>query len=1425
MPALLSSKLVEWQAPIEGGLPWEAPWDVQLESPRRERVLAVRDTSFVNDPASDLGGEASETTAAPTETGAPFDEASETTAAPTDTGDPGDEASGTTAAPTSAGDSGDKDEPSGWGTGKGSVRPVRGLWVLGGVSEDCQSACNRGNLACTVETQKYMQRATLQVFDLRKALVRRFRAWCPKGVEKAEAPSKALPWTNGESCFVANMAPVEGALLPKPFPGSSAAFLELAASKDRGPFWWNTMDAAALGSQAQAATTLGKLRRRWHGTPKNKAGKVAPNGFEYIGMGSCRRGYYTGWRKKDAASAEQCAEICASEKKCRFFSFLAGKTCSRYDDTAQGCLAREINLGKFDTYAKTTTVQQAKSVLSKSHAEFKAFGLRGYRYVGEGYCQKGYFSGWKIEEASSLEKCASICTTELQCQFFSFMGGKTCSRYDKTAGSCKSRITARGKYVTYEKDLAPMAKASNTSSPTAGPAANYHQASETSKPTTGAHASDHQASETSKPTTGAHASDHQASETSKPTTGAQASDHQNASPPGFPYIGKGRCRNGYYTGWKREEASSLAKCANICKSEAQCLFFSFLKGKTCSRYGKTYGWDDCKARLGTKGISGLYKKAAIPTPTAGAAAHYKEALDIPTPLTGASAHHKEALDIPTPLTGASAHHNEAQKPTVPGFTYVGQGRCKKGYYIGWKMKEASSVSKCAKICDAEDKCKFFSFLKGKSCSRYGESDEWDDCKLRVMTKKKYELYKKGALDIPTPAAGASAHHKEALDMPTPPAGASVHDKEAVDKRVAHDNKVARETEAVDKRKANDNMALANPTPATGASARDNEAARDNEGAHDNEADRDNEEERTFSTTKEERTFSTTKEERTFSTTKAVRTTEEPERESEEQEAVSTTEEPQRESEEQEAVSTTEEPQRESEEQEAVSTTEEPQRESEEPEAAQSRCVRRNRKSYQPHGFGPLRWLMTWPGMSARSLTTQEVAEYNEAVGDACVKTSREDGCNPDADGCERTADATSRCLVQPVANVVKSRGVTIVTFSTTSAAGGSQSCRKGSGCMAAKFESNCVFLKVCGGITFKWKAIGGIDWYQFAVMLVRQDTGKAKRIVLVRGSAASRYVQSKVLVTQEMGEGEYSLVFYAGSYKYHASKATGARIFVKDIGYQNFIPEGPGCTPTPEPQLKPICKAKPPGKQNRICNCMPRVPVYRQNQCVHIISINEPTLSFGRSKEGWLILTKGKQLFRFWDNVAQSGTILIEACSWRNHHGYHWLFGGYTQPVGGSRDRLTMFLCAGSNNHLFWAKGTREHFEYNAACYWQPIHGLAKSDTISFLKSGLRSHVIRHHHDIVSLDQVSVEKPLTEDASFQLVPPDAVRCSVERRFFDRDRNKIVCNGTDGTGHWRPYAVVKSRNDDCPGGKYVWDYNEVKFKCKVQAADIPQTHKV
>jgi len=88
--------------------------------------------------------------------------------------------------------------------------------------------------------------------------------------------------------------------------------------------------------------------------------------------------------------------------------------------------------------------------------------LPGYARLGSGYCSVGFYSGLLPLDAPDLATCAEKCSSEARCNFFSFIQGQTCSRYDSTAGSCPlyANDIFAAAHQTYAKKAATDASSS-----------------------------------------------------------------------------------------------------------------------------------------------------------------------------------------------------------------------------------------------------------------------------------------------------------------------------------------------------------------------------------------------------------------------------------------------------------------------------------------------------------------------------------------------------------------------------------------------------------------------------------------------------------------------------------------------------------------------------------------------------------------------------------------------------------------------------------------------------------------------------------------------------------------------------------------------------------------------------------------------------
>jgi len=166
---------------------------------------------------------------------------------------------------------------------------------------------------------------------------------------------------------------------------------------------------------------------------------------------------------------------------------------------------------------------------------------------------------------------------------------------------------------------------------------------------------------------------------------------------GYWWYGRGYCNNhaAYYRGWYEDSnwnTMSVTQCAELCNSEPQCMYFSYMVGSTCSRYNE--------------------KAKECPL--------FDDAHN-----WGQHFHHytyrKKDFKVPRPETDLFKY--------LAGYQYVDQGHCHDGFYKGWKDKdrEEMTVDKCKAHCDKEDNCAYFSVSIGDLgiwvCSRYSSLDK------------------------------------------------------------------------------------------------------------------------------------------------------------------------------------------------------------------------------------------------------------------------------------------------------------------------------------------------------------------------------------------------------------------------------------------------------------------------------------------------------------------------------------------------------------------------------------------------------------------------------------------------------------------------------------------------------------------------------
>ncbi|CAJ1343673.1 unnamed protein product, partial [Effrenium voratum] len=146
--------------------------------------------------------------------------------------------------------------------------------------------------------------------------------------------------------------------------------------------------------------------------------------YEFSTYGWCMFGYYAGWEENsNRDSLENCMKACNLEDRCKFFSFLQGQTCSRYD--TDSCFS--LGLWPYSIYKKKDLP---------------------YMWLGAGFCEDGYYAGWESNSnKDSLGNCKTACDMESECKYIAFKQGSTCSRYN--GNSCT--IRAESSHAAYKK--------------------------------------------------------------------------------------------------------------------------------------------------------------------------------------------------------------------------------------------------------------------------------------------------------------------------------------------------------------------------------------------------------------------------------------------------------------------------------------------------------------------------------------------------------------------------------------------------------------------------------------------------------------------------------------------------------------------------------------------------------------------------------------------------------------------------------------------------------------------------------------------------------------------------------------------------------------------------------------------------------------
>lgn len=114
-------------------------------------------------------------------------------------------------------------------------------------------------------------------------------------------------------------------------------------------------------------------------------------------------------------------------------------------------------------------------------------------------------------------------------------------------------------------------------------------------------------------------------------------------------------------------------------------------------------------------------------------------------------------------------------------------------------------------------------------------------------------------------------------------------------------------------------------------------------------------------------------------------------------------------------------------------------------------------------------------------------------------------------------------------------------------------CMTANSCLSGMLETTAYYICAGDHIEFSFKAEGGSDWFEAAVVLYRGEPGKgtiADR-KFMRGSILSAYITDDFLISKG---GEYYLGFYAATYDRTGGGALGAKMFM-----QSFVAKG-ACT-------------------------------------------------------------------------------------------------------------------------------------------------------------------------------------------------------------------------------------------------------------------------
>eukprot|EP00927_Polykrikos_kofoidii_P077538 TRINITY_DN74475_c0_g1_i1.p1 TRINITY_DN74475_c0_g1~~TRINITY_DN74475_c0_g1_i1.p1 ORF type:complete len:1065 (+),score=162.09 TRINITY_DN74475_c0_g1_i1:83-3196(+) len=85
-----------------------------------------------------------------------------------------------------------------------------------------------------------------------------------------------------------------------------------------------------------------------------------------------------------------------------------------------------------------------------------------YTKLGIGRCVGGLYSGGAPSDAMDARACATKCSQEPQCRFFSFIPGAACSRFNESAGNCTDRPSDSFEYVSFRREMEHLGTVNGT---------------------------------------------------------------------------------------------------------------------------------------------------------------------------------------------------------------------------------------------------------------------------------------------------------------------------------------------------------------------------------------------------------------------------------------------------------------------------------------------------------------------------------------------------------------------------------------------------------------------------------------------------------------------------------------------------------------------------------------------------------------------------------------------------------------------------------------------------------------------------------------------------------------------------------------------------------------------------------------------------